>query len=310
VHFFVVDQHIARYLWTEEHGEPIWFYLPLLAPALGPWGIALLFDPRLLGAVWPPRAWSPAVRFLVLWAAVIIAFFSLSTSKLVTYMLPALPPMAILGARGWQHAMRVGRIAGLARLAWGLLVVGPIMSAGGAVLPLVVAHWRMPLIAPALIAGGPILFATGWLMRRWLAQSRPFAAYAALAAGWFALLAVAMSGRLAANEYRALGVAARAAMRSDDRLAIYGSYVQSVPFYSGRRAIMIIGAGELTFGSQQGDQSAYFWPSLDVLRREWAGPGRLFLVVKRSDLERFDPPLNPAPRFLAEKQDKLLVVNR
>jgi hypothetical protein len=184
------------------------------------------------------------------------------------------------------------------------------MSAGGAVLPLVVAHWRMPLIAPALIAGGPILFATGWLMRRWLAQSRPFAAYAALAAGWFALLAVAMGGRLAANEYRALGVAARAAMRSDDRLAIYGSYVQSVPFYSGRRAIMIIGAGELTFGSQQGDQSAYFWPSLDVLRREWAAPGRLFLVIKRSDLERFDPPLNPPPRFLAEKQDKLLIVNR
>ncbi len=310
VRFFVVDQHIARFLWTEEHGEPIWFYLPLIAPALGPWGIAFLLDPRLLGAIWPPQAWSAAVRFLVLWAAMILAFFSLSTSKLVTYMLPAVPPLAMLAAHGWQHAMRAGRTAGLARLGWVLLIGGPIMSGCGAVLPLLIAHWRMPLIAPTLLVGGPILFVSGWLMRRSLAQGRPFAAYAVLTIGWFALFAVAISGRVAVNEYRGLGLAARAVLRPEDRLAIYDSYVQGMPFYSGRRAIMIIGAGELTFGSKQGDQSAYFWSSLDQLRREWAAPGRLFMVIKRTDLQSFDPPLNPAPRLVAEKAKKVLVVNR
>jgi 4-amino-4-deoxy-L-arabinose transferase-like glycosyltransferase len=310
VHFFVVDQHVARYLWTNEHGEPIWFYLPLIAPALGPWGIAFLLDPKLLGAAWPPRAWSPPVRFLAVWAAVIITFFSLSASKLVTYLLPTLPPLAILAARGWQHAIAARRTAGLARLGWVLLIGGPIMSACGAVLPLIIDHWRMPLIAPTLLAGGPVLLATGWLMRRALSQGRSFAAYATLTVGWFGLFAVAITGRVAVNEYRDLALAARAALRPDDRLAIYDSYVQGIPFYTGRRAIMVIGAGELTFGSKQGDQSAYFWSSLDRLRREWAAPGRLFLVIKRSDLRDFDPPLDPAPQLVAEKHKKVLVVNR
>ena len=99
-------------------------------------------------------------------------------------------------------------------------------------------------------------------------------------------------------------------MRPEDRLAIYDSYVQGMPFYSGHRAIMVIGAGELTFGSHQGDQSAYFWPNVDELRRQWTAPGRLFLVIKRTDLQDFDPRLDPPPTVLAEKQNKLLVVNR
>ncbi len=308
--YFIVDQHIARYLWSNEHDQALWFYVVLIPPVLGPWAIAVLLDPQLATIGWPPRRWTAATRFLVLWAAIIVAFFSFSNSKLLTYVLPALPPLAILTGRAWYVAIRAGRVAGLSRIGVVLLVAGPVMSLCGVLLPLVIAHWRMPLIAPTLFAGGPVLFATGWALRRALRRQRPLTAYAAMTVGWFLLIVVAVTGRSAANEYRALGLAAGAALQPGDRLAIYGSYVQGVPFYARHRAIMIVGKGELTFGSLQGDQSAFFWPSADELRREWAAPGRLFLVIKPAVLASLAPPLDPPPLLLAEKNDKVLVVNR
>lgn len=310
LHFFVIDQHVARFLWTHEHGEPIWFFLPVLPVMLAPWGLAILFDPPVLRAALAPRTWAPATRFLVIWAAVIVGFFSLSTSKLLTYVLPAAPPLALLAARTLELAFARGRSAGLLRLAWLLLIGGPILSLVGAVLPFVNHHWRTALLVPYLVGGGVILAALGWCVGRILRGGRPYAALTTLAIGWFAVLAVVTMGRGAANDYRALGVAARAALAPEDRLAVYNHYVQGIPFYAERRAIMVRNVGELRFGSQQGDQSAYFWKTDDDLRHEWAAPGRLFLVINRSELAALQPPLDPPPIVIAAKDKKLLIVNR
>jgi 4-amino-4-deoxy-L-arabinose transferase-like glycosyltransferase len=310
LHFYVVDQHINRYLWTKEHGAPIWFFLPVIPIALTPWGLLLLFDPPVLRAALRPRTWSPATRFLVTWAAVIVAFFSLSTSKLLTYVLPAIPAIAVLTARAIVLAVARGRTVGLSRVGWLLLIGGPVMSLCGAVLPLVNHHRRMPILTPRLLVGGPLLLATGWLIRRELAKSRPYAALGVLAVGWLAFSAAAITAREAANDYRGLGLAARAAMQSADRLAMYNHYTQGIPFYAQRRVVMVRNVGELRFGSQQGDHSAYFWPSDDDLRREWSAPGRLFLVINRAELAKITPPLEPPPTIVASEDKKVLVVNR
>jgi 4-amino-4-deoxy-L-arabinose transferase-like glycosyltransferase len=310
VHFFVIEQHVARYLWTHEHGAPIWFYVPLLPLALAPWSFVLLLDPPLLRGALAPRDWRPATRFLILWATVVVGFFSLSTSKLLTYILPAVPPLALLMARAIEDGLAQGRTAGLSRLGGLFVVVGPLASLSGAILPYTVAHWRMPLVAPYLIGGGAVLAASGWAVQRAVRSGRPYGAFAALAGGTFAILAVVVSGRGAANDYRALGLAARAAMQPDDRIAMYEHVVQGIPFYAARRVAMVGHSGELRFGSQQGDQSAFFWPSDDDLRREWARPDRLFLVINRSELAAIQPPLDPPPIPVAAKDKKLLVVNR
>lgn len=308
--FFVIDQQVARYLWTHEHDQPIWFFLPAIPAALAPWGVMLLFDPVPLRAALAPRTWSVATRFLVIWAAVVVGFFSVSTSKLLTYILPALPPLAILVARATDRALARGRTAGLSRLGWFFLVAGPIMSLCGVVLPRVLGHWRTPLLAPYLFIGGPLLVATGWLVRRRVQRARPYAAAATLAVGWFVVLAVAITGRGVANDYRSLGLAARAAMGPDDRIAMYNHVVDGIPLYAQRRVIMVGSVGELRFGSRVDDGSAYFWPDDEALRREWAGPGRLFLVINRSELDAITPPLSPPPIVLAAKDKKVLVVNR
>ncbi|MGH7787079.1 MAG: glycosyltransferase family 39 protein [Candidatus Binatia bacterium] len=310
LHFFVVDQHIARYLWTTEHGQPLWFFLPVLPVALLPWALLPLLDPSMLRGGLDPRTWSPATRFLALWAAAIVVFFSLSTSKLLTYVLPAMPPLAILLARLIVWSMARGRSAAVSRLAVGLLIAAPIVGLCAAVLPLVRAHWRMQAIPPYLYAGGAVLFVVGLIMRRLCAARRPYAALAALSVGWLAFFAVAIAGRGVANEYRALALAARAEMQPEDRLVLHRGMVQGIGFYTGRRVIMARGIGELKFGSQQGDQRAWFWPTDDDLRREWAAPGRMFVVMVRSDLDLIGPTLDPPPIIVAAKDKKVLITNR
>jgi 4-amino-4-deoxy-L-arabinose transferase-like glycosyltransferase len=309
LHFFIVDQHIGRYLWTAEHTEPIWFFLPLLPVALAPWGIMVLADPELLRPVLQPRAWGPATRFLALWAGVTVLFFSLSTSKLLTYILPAIPPLAVLTAHVIEVGVARGRTVSFWRIGWLLLILGLLISVAGAVLPFAMHEWRAAVIAPRLVIGGLVLAVTGWILTRAIPRQRPYAALATIAIGWFALFVVVMSGRSVVNDYSPLGLAARGAMGPDDRIAMYNHFTEGIPLYAQSRVIMVGRVGELDFGSRQGDQSAYFW-KLDDLRREWHGPGRLFLVINRWELVTFDPPLDPTPIEVAYKDDKVLLVNR
>lgn len=309
-HFFLVDQHLHRYTASKEHGEPIWFFVPVVLAALAPWSFALALDPRLLRGALDPRAWAPGTRFLALWAATILVFFSLSISKLATYALPALPPFAILGARALWWGLERGRHTGLARAAWLLLIGGPILGLVAALLPWIDDHYRVPLLVPYLFAGAAPLALTGWATLRLLGGGRPQAALVAFGAGWLLVFAVAVAGRGVANEYRALGLAAVANMRPGDRLVLYQNFVHSVLYASGRRWVMIGTPGELGFGAQQGDQSAWFWAGNADLLREWAGPGRMFVLFNRSQLDRLRPQLDPPPIEVAAKDKKVLVVNR
>jgi 4-amino-4-deoxy-L-arabinose transferase-like glycosyltransferase len=94
-----------------QHHQPFYFYLVVLMLALMPWtalamraladgiGISVAewkvrFKPqRYIGHV---RAGDAFPEFLVLWTLVPIVFFSFSGSKLPGYILPSIPPLAIL----------------------------------------------------------------------------------------------------------------------------------------------------------------------------------------------------------------------
>jgi len=96
--YFVITQHFRRFAssgFNNEHG--FWFYLPVLAGLTLPW-FAWVFVPRGKdGAARPKR--SDVDWLMWIWLAVIVVFFSLPRSKLVGYVLPALPPLAFLIAQ-------------------------------------------------------------------------------------------------------------------------------------------------------------------------------------------------------------------
>lgn len=109
LHYIFVTQHFARYTSTTfNNPQPWWFYLLAVALLLFPWVFFALNQLRRPAArtesATPPIAkawWS----LCWIWALAITVFFSIPNSKLVGYILPVIPPLALLAALGWERAM-------------------------------------------------------------------------------------------------------------------------------------------------------------------------------------------------------------
>lgn len=310
--FFVVDQHIRRYLSSSQHHAASWALAAMFPVLLSPWAWMPLFDPAGLRSHLPPARWSGPTQFLLIWTLFVVAFFSGSSSKLITYVLPALPPAAILLARHCVRHLRRARSVPLLRVAWGLVVLGAVAVPAAVILPWVVADPRVAMVRANLAAGGIAIGAAGYASVRLLRGGRADVALLLLLLGMVSFDVIAIRARHAASEYRDLGIAAARLMRGNDRIATYRHYTQGIVFYSGRRVILVgPSQGELTFGSRQEDPSgrdAHFWED-ERLFQEWRSPRRLFLVINRTELAQIAHRLDPPPIQVAAQRKKVLVVN-
>ena len=100
---FLIEQNINRFLGGDEAHKTQWWmtfiYYPLiLLVGMFPWSLMA------------PKAWrivntDATTRFIVRWAVLIFVFFSLSQSKLPHYILPVIPPLAVLVAR-YLHVVK------------------------------------------------------------------------------------------------------------------------------------------------------------------------------------------------------------
>ena len=86
--------------------EPLWFFWAILPVAVLPW-LPVLASLRERG--WKALRGSFPEGGLALHTLLILIFFSLSRSKLPTYILPALPPLALLIASHVLHDEKQGR---------------------------------------------------------------------------------------------------------------------------------------------------------------------------------------------------------
>jgi len=103
---FIVQQNLARFSTNlYRHEQPFWYYLPVLLMGLFPWTIFALAAFTEAVGDWRQEDSAEAAlgRFLVIWAAVPVIFFSLSQSKLPGYILPAIPAWTLLAAIYLQH---------------------------------------------------------------------------------------------------------------------------------------------------------------------------------------------------------------
>ena len=95
VDVFLLNHNVARFTSTvHNHPGPIFYYMLVLVAVFFPWSALLL--PALAGT--KPRR-ERLDLFLVLWLLLPLAFFSLAGSKLPGYVLPCLPPLALLSGR-------------------------------------------------------------------------------------------------------------------------------------------------------------------------------------------------------------------
>lgn len=116
LYIFFIQQQFERYSTLRAHFNnvmPWWFYVPVLAGSLGAWAVPTvcslfsLYKQRrqidLLNqcsqipqGLENSRLGKQVLNFCLIWFIFVFIFFSLPQSKLVGYITPALPPLAIL----------------------------------------------------------------------------------------------------------------------------------------------------------------------------------------------------------------------
>lgn len=114
LHYFFVERHLLGFATTTQiHGErPWWYYLPLVAGGAWPWVVYVPFAVRSRsagsGQAWPSLVWT--------WLVVDMVLLSTAKSKLVTYVLPVFPAIAMLASLAWTSV--ADRVRDRADLRW------------------------------------------------------------------------------------------------------------------------------------------------------------------------------------------------
>ena len=97
-YFFWVE-HVDRFISPNggQHPYPFWFYIPVIIGGAMPW--TFLIGPVVQGL--KSVDWkAPMFRLVLCWLGLPFLFFSVSSGKLGTYILPCFPPLAILTSMG------------------------------------------------------------------------------------------------------------------------------------------------------------------------------------------------------------------
>jgi 4-amino-4-deoxy-L-arabinose transferase-like glycosyltransferase len=97
---FIIEHNFNRFLTPQfQHIQPIWYYVPIFVLAVFPWIFFHALAKLQFFTNWShrlPESYSQA--FLLTWAGFTFLFFTLSKSKLPGYIMPSIPPVALLMA--------------------------------------------------------------------------------------------------------------------------------------------------------------------------------------------------------------------
>jgi 4-amino-4-deoxy-L-arabinose transferase-like glycosyltransferase len=270
--FFFIHEHFERFL-TKAHGryQPMWYFIPILLLGMLPWlgsllqGLAAGFR-REAGCRFQAR------RFLLVWVAVVFVFFSASSSKLASYILPIFPALAALiglhlAAHGpsrrieW-HALPAVIIGGAC-----LLLVPYVTRFANAEVPATLYEAYQPWLyggAAALVLGG---LAAVWLGRRGHSVAAVFAlAFGGFAFGQGFLLGHDSLGSV--NSAHNIAAAIRGQVKQDVPFFSVNTYDQSLQFYLKRTTTMVAYRDELGFGIEQEPQK--FIADIAGFERAWS----------------------------------------
>ena len=282
---FFVGDNLERFA-TDRFNEPraIWFYFPIVLGGMIPWSIYMMALPwrSVARVVRRQRTLTQAEWRLLLWAALPLLFFTISIGKQPRYILPVLPPLAILVAR--SIATRIadsGRGPALAAATWGT-------AAFYAAIALLLYRARPLFIStyPALTVLAIIVITAAAAMLAWTAKSQRWTRLPAVAAVTAVLLLLSLQfGALAGvrpEPVERMATLIRQNRHANEPVGTYQAFVRNLVFYSRFKHVDLYDEGvALTF---------------------LKSPERVLLVMRAADLPRIQAIAGIPVRPIAELQ--------
>lgn len=279
---FFIYEHFERFT-TKVHGrfQPWYYFVPILLLGMMPWTM-LMADTVLRtwrGSVQKAKTFSPE-RFLLVWAVFVYLFFSVSDSKLPSYLLPMFPALALLMGRQLAE-MKARRLFWLTLpallVAIALLAVAPFADRA-ADTPLqheMYGNYSVWLVIAAAIWVVGVAGAL-WLLRR---ERQMFAVIllgissltaAQLATSGYNTIAPERSSYILADAIRPL-------IKPDVPFYSVFCYEQTLPFYLKRTFTLVSYQDEMDFGIKM--EPERWIPSADQLAKRWSTQAQAYAIV-------------------------------
>ena len=308
--FFFIHEHFERFL-TREHDryQPAWFFIPVLLGGILPWIVGLF------PALW--RAWARhgaasfhPQRFLLLWCAVVLLFFSASSSKLIPYILPLFPALSLLIGNYLCSAHRgvVLAEAGVASLLGvALALASPLaMRFSSEGLPPALVEGYVPWLAAAGLSFAAAGIASAWFTLR----GKRLPAIISLAFGGLLFAQAALSGheRLspAFSAYHIVHKI-RDQLKPDVPFYVVDTFDHTLLFYLGRTVTMVANKDELALPI--GWEPRNYLPDAAAFAHAWQSDPEAFAMFSANDLDGFLK-AHPVPMQIVARDPRRVIVRK
>ena len=177
---FFITQNFGRMAGKVNHIEPFWYYLPVLLGGLFPLNLLLFSRWHAFRTAIKNRKVNgqadTLIFFSLVWAFLVLLLFGSIKTKLATYILPAMPPLAILTAHNLFVWIKIGKVKKLSPGAFLFILAG----LAGLIVPLAIkASWVTVLLLEQRLLLILMLF-TGSIYFLLLIKNRAVAAFSLL----------------------------------------------------------------------------------------------------------------------------------
>jgi len=307
--FFFVHEHLARYLTPSADREEAWWFFGLVF-LLGsmPWTFAAL---RVLVQGWRrPRA-TPAFDvklFLRIWVLFVCVFFSASNSKLIPYILPAFPALALLMADlpadiFERDLMRTAFLTLGCAIALALCCLFAPRYVAPSDRSAYFMSLSRPLVQVALLLAASALYVIAQ-RRRGVTRSAVF-----LGAGWCLSGLLMMRAAAAVAPVYSGVTLARALPVVPAGTPVYSveTYDQTLPFYWHRVVELVAYRGELDYGLRYDPRAEL--PSVAEFVARWNEAPNAYAVMEKKTFAKLEAQGVPM-RELARDANRVLVARR
>lgn len=285
-HFYFIEQQFLRYSsMAADRYQPAYYYLGIVLVGFFPWSA---FVCQALRDAWPSWALRKQFKvdiFMLLWVGVVLLFFSFSKSKLIPYILPIFPPLAVLTSRyllKWGAQKTIGITIGFIILLTIAICLSVIM-----------------LIAPYYYNVSSSLFTNNFLLRMiaviiltsfascfiYIKYRFKFALGVLLFGIAICLpLAVRSINLINHRSVKHMALIINQIKKPGDEVVSFRHYFQDLPFYTRQKVIVVDWINELAFGVSQQDTGAWIISGQEFLRR-FKGRERMFVVTYVDDYQ-------------------------
>lgn len=279
---FFIYEHYTRFT-TKDLGryQPWYFFIPILLAGALPWTV-LMFDSmwRTVRNSRLPERMFNSRRFLLVWAVFVYVFFSISGSKLPSYLLPMFPVLALLmGKRIAEMRERVlfwqvvPALAVPLALLWLALNVGKLADTPNQAE--LYPHYAPWLETAALVSLAGLMAGLLLLWRGKKIIAVPVLALTALVAAQIALSGYETVARERSAKH--IAEAIRAEVKPDIPFYSVLTYEQTLPFYIKHTFTLVQYQDEMAYGIKQEPQR--YIPTLDEFAKAWNAQAKALAIM-------------------------------